>query len=98
MLELGVKTLMAYLLGSLLGSLVLGRLRGVDIRSLGSGNAGATNALRTQGRVFGLLVLLIDLGKGVLGVLFLPAAALPAVPIPSGSHFAAARVWPPWSA
>jgi glycerol-3-phosphate acyltransferase PlsY len=81
MLELGVKTLMAYLLGSLLGSLVLGRLRGVDIRSLGSGNAGATNALRTQGRVFGLLVLLIDLGKGVLGVLFLPAAALPAVPI-----------------
>src|SRR5580658_2320465 len=81
MLELGVKVLMAYLLGSLLGSLILGRLRGVDIRSLGSGNAGATNALRTQGRVFGLSVLLIDLGKGVLAVLFLPAAALPGVPI-----------------
>jgi glycerol-3-phosphate acyltransferase PlsY len=81
MLELGVKVLMAYLLGSLLGSLILGRLRGVDIRSLGSGNAGATNALRTQGRVFGLSVLLIDLGKGVLAVLFLPAAVLPAVPI-----------------
>jgi len=81
MLELGVKTLLAYLLGSLLGSLVLGRLRGVDIRSLGSGNAGATNALRTQGRAFGLLVLLIDLGKGVFAVLFLPSAALPAVPI-----------------
>jgi len=81
MLELGVKILMAYLLGSLLGSLVLGRLRGVDIRSLGSGNAGATNALRTQGRVFGLLVLLIDVGKGVFGVLFLPGAALPGVPI-----------------
>ena len=50
MLELGVKTLIAYLLGALLGSLVLGRLRGVDIRRLGSGNAGATNALRTQGK------------------------------------------------
>ena len=39
----------AYLLGSLPGSLLLGRLRGVDIRTQGSGNAGGTNALRTQG-------------------------------------------------
>ena len=57
MLELGVKMLIAYLLGTLLGSLILGRLRGVDIRAMGSGNAGATNALRTQGKLFGLLVL-----------------------------------------
>jgi acyl phosphate:glycerol-3-phosphate acyltransferase len=81
MLELGVKILIAYLLGALLGSLVLGYLRGVDIRRLGSGNAGATNALRTQGKLFGLLVLLIDLGKGVFAVLYLPAALLPGVPI-----------------
>jgi acyl phosphate:glycerol-3-phosphate acyltransferase len=81
MLELGVKTLVAYLLGALLGSLVLGRLRGVDIRRLGSGNAGATNALRTQGKLFGLLVLLIDLGKGVFAVLCLPKAVLPGVAI-----------------
>ena len=81
MLELGVKTLIAYLLGALLGSLVLGRLRGVDIRRLGSGNAGATNALRTQGKLFGLSVLLIDMGKGVLAVLYLPGAALPLVPL-----------------
>jgi acyl phosphate:glycerol-3-phosphate acyltransferase len=47
MLELGIKSAMAYFLGSLLGGLILGRLRGVDIRSLGSGNAGATNAART---------------------------------------------------
>jgi acyl phosphate:glycerol-3-phosphate acyltransferase len=77
MLELGVKTLIAYLLGALMGSLVLGRLRGVDIRRLGSGNAGATNALRTQGKLFGLSVLLIDAGKGVFAVLWLPGAALP---------------------
>jgi glycerol-3-phosphate acyltransferase PlsY len=81
MLELGVKMLMAYLLGGLLGSLLLGILRGVDIRSLGSGNAGATNALRTQGRLFGLSVLLIDLGKGLIAVLYLPGAALPGIPI-----------------
>jgi acyl phosphate:glycerol-3-phosphate acyltransferase len=81
MLELSVKTLLAYLLGALLGSLILGRLRGVDIRRLGSGNAGATNALRTQGKLFGLWVLLIDLGKGVFAVLYLPAAVLPGVNI-----------------
>src|SRR5277367_4501809 len=81
MLELAVKTLIAYLLGALLGSLILGRLRGVDIRRLGSGNAGATNALRTQGKLFGLLVLLIDLGKGILAVRYLPGASLPGVPV-----------------
>jgi glycerol-3-phosphate acyltransferase PlsY len=81
MLELGVKIVIAYLLGTLLGSLILGRLRGVDIRSLGSGNAGATNALRTQGKLFGLLVLVVDIGKGVFAVWWLPGAVLPAVGI-----------------
>src|ERR1700722_10135992 len=81
MLELGVKILIAYLLGTLLGSLILGRLRGVDIRRMGSGNAGATNALRTQGKLFGFLVLAIDIAKGVFAVWWLPAAALPGVGI-----------------
>ena len=58
--------LLAYLLGSLSGSLLLGRLRGVDIRRLGSGNAGGTNALRTQGWKFALGVVLVDVGKGAL--------------------------------
>ena len=58
----------AYLLGSLSGSLLLGRLRGVDIRTLGSGNAGGTNALRTQGWKFALGTVLVDVGKGVLAV------------------------------
>jgi glycerol-3-phosphate acyltransferase PlsY len=84
MLELGVKVLMAYLLGALLGSLILGRLRGVDIRAMGSGNAGATNALRTQGKLFGFLVLLIDVSKGVLAVCWLPAAVLPGIGIDPG--------------
>jgi glycerol-3-phosphate acyltransferase PlsY len=81
MLELGVKLLIAYLLGTLLGSLILGRLRGVDIRSMGSGNAGATNALRTQGKLFGFLVLAIDVAKGVFAVWWLPTAVLPGVGI-----------------
>ena len=79
MLELGVKTLLAYLLGSVLGSLVMGRLRGVDIREQGSGNAGGTNALRTQGWRFALGVVVIDVVKALIAVGWLPGAALPFV-------------------
>jgi glycerol-3-phosphate acyltransferase PlsY len=70
----------AYLLGSVVGSLVVGRLRGgVDIRKLGSGNAGATNALRTQGAAFAITVIAIDIGKGWLAAGWLPGLALPGV-------------------
>jgi glycerol-3-phosphate acyltransferase PlsY len=80
MIELGLKFTAAYLLGSILGSLVVGQLcGGVDIRELGSHNAGGTNALRTQGKVFALWVMLIDVGKGVIPVLLLPAIAIPGV-------------------
>ena len=79
MLELGVKALLAYLLGSVLGSLLMGRLRGVDIRQQGSGNAGGTNALRTQGWRFALGVVAVDVGKAVLAVGWLPSATLPMV-------------------
>jgi len=66
-IELVVKVVASYLVGSLIGSLIVGRLRGgVDIRTLGSGNAGGTNALRTQGKGFALWVVLIDVGKGLL--------------------------------
>ncbi len=51
---------------------------------MGSGNAGATNALRTQGKLFGFLVLLIDIAKGALAVWWLPAAVLPAVGVDPG--------------
>lgn len=64
----------AYLLGSLSGSLLLARFFGaVDVRAAGSGNAGATNALRTGGRAFGAAVLVFDLVKGLLAALALPA-------------------------
>ena len=64
--------LLAYLLGSVNGSLVLGRFKNIDIRSQGSGNAGGTNALRTQGFKFALGVILIDVGKAILVVTLLP--------------------------
>lgn len=60
---------LGYLLGSLSGSLLVGRLRGLDIRQHGSGNAGGTNALRVAGWKFALAVVVIDVGKGVLAAL-----------------------------
>jgi glycerol-3-phosphate acyltransferase PlsY len=63
-----LRLLGAYLLGSLNGALLLGRLRGVDIRTQGSGNAGGTNALRTQGPLFALGVVVIDIAKTWLAV------------------------------
>jgi len=80
-LELGCKALLAYLLGSVIGSLLLGRLRGVDIRTQGSGNAGGTNALRTQGWGFALGVVVVDVGKALLAVGWLPTLDLPGIGI-----------------
>ncbi|MGH8259122.1 MAG: glycerol-3-phosphate 1-O-acyltransferase PlsY [Steroidobacteraceae bacterium] len=87
MIELAFKTALSYLLGSLLGSLLLGRLKGrVDIRGLGSGNPGSTNALRTQGKLFALGVAIIDVGKGWLATRIVPAIPLPLAPPPSTVH------------
>jgi len=82
MLELGVKFLLSYFLGSVMGAMVMGRIRGgVDIRTMGSGNAGGTNALRTQGAGFALGVVIIDVGKGVVGAGVIPLLDLPFVGI-----------------
>lgn len=88
MLELGSKFLLSYLIGSLMGAMIMGRLYGgVDIRKLGSGNAGGTNALRTQGFVFALGVVIIDIGKGVVGAAVVPGLELPwAAPDPNISR------------
>lgn len=56
----------AYLLGSIPFGLVLARLRGVDIRTVGSGNIGATNVARNLGKRLGVVVLLLDALKGAL--------------------------------
>jgi len=59
----------AYLVGSIPFGLLLGRLRGVDIRAHGSGNVGATNAGRVLGKKIGLLCFALDVLKGLGPVL-----------------------------
>lgn len=104
MIELGLAVLCGYVLGSISGALLLGRLRGIDIRQHGSGNAGGTNALRTVGWVFALAVVLIDVGKGALAAwlaLQLPSLSstglqLDAVSLAAAAGLAAVigHVWP----
>jgi glycerol-3-phosphate acyltransferase PlsY len=88
--------LVAYLLGSLSGSLLLGRLRGVDIRQLGSGNAGGTNALRTQGWKFALGTVVVDVGKGALAVWLAQrfGGGLPWLPFAAAIAAVVGHVWP----
>lgn len=65
----GAILLVAYLLGSIPTGYTAARLlKGIDIREHGSGSTGATNVLRTLGKGPGLLVLLIDMFKGVLAI------------------------------
>jgi acyl phosphate:glycerol-3-phosphate acyltransferase len=62
--------LAGYLLGSFPSAYLAGRLRGIDIRRVGSGNVGATNVTRTLGKRFGYPVFAIDFLKGVAAVVF----------------------------
>ena len=107
MLELGFKVLIAYLLGSIVGALVVGQLHGVDIRTMGSGNAGGTNALRTQGLGFAAATVVIDVGKGWLAARWLPGLAVPGVAadpaiardwlaVSCAAAAVAGHVWPLW--
>ena len=67
--------LFAYLVGSIPTAYLVGRANGVDLRTVGSGNLGATNVLRTLGWKPGLFVYVADMMKGFLPVLLLPRVA-----------------------
>jgi len=67
----------AYLLGSIPTGLLLGKIRGVDVRKEGSGNIGATNLYRTVGRSVGAMTLVGDCLKGAIPVLLVKYYALP---------------------
>ncbi len=94
-----LKIVAAYLLGSVNGSLVLGRFIGVDIRTEGSGNAGGTNALRTHGKLFALGVMLIDILKSVIAVAWVapmgePGASLPWIEVACGGAAVIGHCYP----
>lgn len=73
--ELVLSLVAAYLVGSIPTAYLVGRANGVDLRTVGSGNLGATNVFRTLGWKWGLFVYIADLAKGALPVLVLPGLA-----------------------
>ncbi len=75
--------LIAYFIGSIPTGYLWARAKGVDIRSLGSGNIGATNVFRFLGKGPGIAVLLIDALKGFVPAKFLPALLLDAASQPT---------------
>jgi glycerol-3-phosphate acyltransferase PlsY len=64
--------ILSYLLGSIPTGFLWGKARGIDIRTVGSGNIGATNVMRALGNGPGIAVLLIDAAKGFVPVFFAP--------------------------
>lgn len=90
----------AYLLGSFPTSVVFTRLfHGIDVRSHGSGNAGATNVLRVAGWKLALPVALVDVAKGFLPALLAQRAFGPEslVPLLAGAAAVAGHVFPLWA-
>lgn len=60
--------LLGYLAGSVPFAYLLARRRGIDVRTAGSGNVGATNVLRTTGAWRGVIVMTLDMAKGIAAV------------------------------
>ena len=90
--------LAGYLLGSIPSGYLAGRwLKGVDIRTLGSGSTGATNVLRQFGKTPALIVFLVDVLKGTAAVLLAKALGFNAWwVVAAGLTALAGHIWPVW--
>jgi glycerol-3-phosphate acyltransferase PlsY len=93
---LGVAALLGYLLGSIPFGLVLTKAAGLgDIRSIGSGNIGATNVLRTGHKGLALATLLLDGGKGAAAVL-IAGIFDPTMAVLAGGGAMLGHIFPIW--
>ena len=72
MLPVLLLSLLAYLIGSIPFGLLLAKTKGIDIRTVGSGNIGATNVLRTLGKPLGITCFVLDVLKGLIPSLLFP--------------------------
>lgn len=82
MLSLILIIVLSYLAGSIPTSIIMSKLtRGIDIRDHGSGNAGATNVIRVLGWKIGIVVIIVDVGKGVLATLLISKLRIDPMPI-----------------
>lgn len=93
-LAIGAALVASYLLGAVPFGWVLARaLRGVDLRTVGSGNIGATNAMRVLGKPLGMLAFLLDFAKGLAPVALLGGSSTP-MQVACGGAAVCGHVWP----
>jgi glycerol-3-phosphate acyltransferase PlsY len=69
---IAISVVLSYLIGSIPTGFLIGRARGIDLRQHGSGNIGATNAMRVLGKGLGVFVLIVDLLKGWISAYAIP--------------------------
>lgn len=96
-LQLALAAAGGYALGSVSFALLFARARGIDLRTIGSGNLGATNASRALGRRLGVLIYLLDALKGFLpaGILYWSTGDAYAAAAAGGGAFLG-HLWPVW--
>ena len=92
-----IALVVAYLLGSIPFALIAGKLHGVDLRTMGSGNLGATNVFRTLGRTAGITVMVLDIAKGAAAVLVAEALTNNPWPLAAGALAILGHVFPVWT-
>ncbi len=87
---------LAYLLGSIPFAYLAGRTRGVDLRTVGSGNLGAANVFRTLGREMGIAVMAADILKGVVAVVIARLLTEEPWPAIAAAAAMAGHIFPVW--
>jgi glycerol-3-phosphate acyltransferase PlsY len=96
-MEETIAVLLAYFVGSVPFAFLLARRRGIDLRSAGSGNVGATNVLRTLGISPAVVAMSLDGAKGALAVLVAQRLASgPATPVAAGLAAVIGHIYPVW--
>ena len=89
--------LASYLLGSIPFSYLVARTRGVDVRTVGSGNVGATNVMRSAGKAAGIAAFVLDAAKGALAALLARKVATgAAVPPLAAVSAIVGHMYPVW--
>ncbi len=88
MIPIGIISVLSYLIGSIPTAIIVGKLkRGIDIRQHGSGNAGGTNVIRVLGWRWGVLVIAMDMAKGLLATLVISRLMFGALPFANKTPF-----------
>jgi glycerol-3-phosphate acyltransferase PlsY len=91
-----IALVVAYLFGSIPSGYIAGRMRGIDIRTVGSGNLGAANVFRNLGKKWGIAVMLADIAKGVAGVVVARTLTDDPWPVLAAAAVMAGAIFPVW--